>query len=49
LAKTNTTTVKLSDEHINYAWLEFDEAFKKTTYQNAKELLKKSKSLVFAS
>lgn len=49
LAKTNATTVKLSDEHINYAWLEFDEAFKKTTYQNAKELLKKSKSLVFAS
>jgi len=49
LAKTNTTTVKLSNEHINYAWLEFDEAFKKTTYQNAKELLKKSKSLVFAS
>jgi len=49
LAKTSTTKVKLSDEHINYTWLEFDEAFKKTTYQNAKELLTKSKSLVFTS
>jgi 8-oxo-dGTP pyrophosphatase MutT (NUDIX family) len=48
LAKTKTTTVKISDEHLDYAWLEFDDAFKKTTYQNAKDLLKKSKTLVFA-
>lgn len=49
LAKTKTTAVKLSDEHLNYTWLEFDDAFEKTTYQNAKELLRKSKNLVFAS
>lgn len=49
LAKTKTTIVKISDEHIDYKWLEFDDAFKKTTYQNAKDLLRKSKSLVFGS
>lgn len=49
LARTKTMDVKISDEHVNYAWLEFDEAFEKTTYKNAKDLLKKSKSLVFAS
>jgi 8-oxo-dGTP pyrophosphatase MutT (NUDIX family) len=49
LAKTKTAAVRLSDEHLNYTWLEFDDAFKKTTYQNAKELLNKAKKLVFPS
>jgi 8-oxo-dGTP pyrophosphatase MutT (NUDIX family) len=49
LAKTDTMDVKLSHEHLDFAWLEFDAAFAKTTYQNAKDLLKKSKSLVFPS
>lgn len=49
LAKTNTTTVSLSDEHHDYIWLEFDAALEKTTYQNAKDLLRKAKTLVFAS
>ncbi|MGQ0605832.1 MAG: bis(5'-nucleosyl)-tetraphosphatase [Candidatus Nitrosotenuis sp.] len=49
LAKTKTTDVILSDEHLDHVWLEFDGAFSKTTYQNAKNLLKKSKSLVFSS
>jgi 8-oxo-dGTP pyrophosphatase MutT (NUDIX family) len=47
LAKTSTTDIKLSDEHLDFVWLGFDEAFEKTTYQNAKDLLKKSKALVF--
>lgn len=49
LAKTDTMDVSLSDEHLDFAWLEFDAAFAKTTFQNAKDLLKKSKSLVFSS
>lgn len=49
LAKTNTTDVNLSDEHHDYLWLDFDAALEKTTYQNAKDLLRKAKSLVFAS
>ena len=49
LAKTKTVDVKISDEHLDHIWLEFDDAYEKTTYQNAKSLLRKSKSLVFAS
>ena len=43
LGKTKTTDVILSHEHIDYIWLEFDSALEKTTYENAKNLLKKSK------
>lgn len=47
LAKTKTKDVTLSDEHLDHVWLEYDDAFSKTTYQNAKDLLSKSKRLVF--
>lgn len=47
LAKTGTSHITLSDEHLNFTWLEFDDAFKKITYQNARNLLAKSKKLVF--
>lgn len=42
LAKTKTEEVIISKEHIGFAWLPFDQAVKKTTYKNAKELLKKA-------
>ncbi len=48
LASTNTKDVKISHEHLDHIWLEFDDALKKTTYQNAKNLLEKSKRLVFS-
>jgi 8-oxo-dGTP pyrophosphatase MutT (NUDIX family) len=48
LARTDAMDVRLSDEHLDYVWLDYDAAFEKTTYQNAKNLLKKSKSLVFS-
>ncbi len=47
LGKTKTEEIKLSDEHLDHIWLEFDDAFSKTTYQNAKSLLQKSKPLIF--
>lgn len=31
--------VKVSDEHLTYLWLPFDQAVKKVTYSNAKQLL----------
>ena len=40
VAETSTKEVKISPEHIGFAWLPFDEAFKKITYKNSKELLK---------
>ena len=42
LARTKTTDVKLSHEHLNFIWLDFEHALEKTTYENAKNLLKKS-------
>ncbi|MBI5147182.1 MAG: NUDIX domain-containing protein [Thaumarchaeota archaeon] len=48
LASTNTKDVKISHEHLDHIWLEFDDALKKTTYQNAKNLLERSKGLVFS-
>lgn len=44
LAKTNTKNVTLSDEHLDYLWLEFDESVKKITYDNAKNVLIKAKN-----
>lgn len=49
LAKTKTVDVMISDEHTDHIWLEYDDAYAKTTYQNAKRLLEKSKNLVFSS
>ncbi len=36
-----TDSVTLSDEHINYAWLNYDEAMERLTFENAKEVVKK--------
>ena len=42
LVQSATDEVKLSDEHIGYAWLNYGHALKKLTFSNAKELLKKA-------
>ena len=42
LAKTNSINVKLSHEHLNFIWLDYENALKKLTYDNAINLLKKS-------
>ena len=47
LGITNSIQVTISDEHTDYVWLEYDSAYTKTTYQNAKSLLQKCRSLVF--
>ncbi|MBC8251259.1 MAG: NUDIX domain-containing protein [Candidatus Nitrosopelagicus sp.] len=46
LGKTKTTEIILSHEHLDYIWLKFDNALEKTTYRNAKNLLKKSKEFL---
>ncbi len=45
LAKTKTTDVKISHEHLGFVWLGFDDALKKLTYKNARSILKKVKKL----
>lgn len=40
LAETKEEKVKLSFEHINFAWLEYKEALKRITYKNPQDALK---------
>ena len=48
LARTKTENVKISHEHKGFAWLPFEEATKKVTYKNAKELLKKANEFILS-
>lgn len=45
VASTKTNDVKLSHEHHDYIWLNFDDALEKLTYKTAKKLFKKIKEL----
>lgn len=49
LAKTKTSDIVISDEHVGSIWLDFDNALTRTTYQNAKDLLIRSRDLAFSS
>jgi len=49
VAQTQTKEVKLSPEHVNYVWLPIEEAIKKTTYKNSKELLKKANNFLIST
>ena len=42
LAKTDEKNVRLSHEHNDYIWLEYNDALKKTTFENAKNVLSKA-------
>jgi len=42
LAKTNEKKISLSLEHNDFVWLEYDDALKKTTFRNAKNVLSKA-------
>jgi bis(5'-nucleosidyl)-tetraphosphatase len=47
LAKTNTSDVKISHEHLGFIWLTFDDALKKLTYKNAQNIMKRMRDLGF--
>lgn len=40
VGQATSSHVKLSHEHQNYAWMPYEQALKKLTYDNARELLK---------
>lgn len=42
LTKAKTKKVKLSFEHKDYAWLDYEEALEQLTFKNSKEVLKKA-------
>ena len=46
LGKTKTTNIILSHEHLDFIWLDFDNALNKITYENAKNLLRKSEKFL---
>ena len=46
LAKTNSKNVILSHEHLDSVWLNYNDALKKLTYNNAINLLKKSNTFL---
>ena len=46
LGETKTLDIILSHEHLDFVWLDYDNALKKITYDNAKKLLRKSKEFL---
>ena len=46
LGKTKTLDIILSHEHLDFVWLDYDNALNRITYKNAKDLLKKSKEFL---
>ena len=34
--------VKISDEHVGFEWLSYQQAYKRLTYKNAKDILRKA-------
>jgi len=42
LAETKTKEIKLSQEHIGFAWLAYEDVLERLTFENAKEVLKKA-------
>ena len=42
LAETKIEKVKLSDEHIDFKWLNYEQALDQLTFDNAKTVLKKA-------
>ncbi|CAD6368957.1 MAG: diadenosine tetraphosphate hydrolase [Nitrosopumilus sp. CG10_big_fil_rev_8_21_14_0_10_33_7] len=46
LAETKTKEITISHEHLDYAWMDYQTAVEKTTFDNAKSILTKSKQLL---
>ena len=46
IGKTPTEEVKVIDEHMGYAWMPYEAAMERLTYENARELLKGAEEAV---
>ena len=46
LGETKTQEIKISEEHLSFAWKEYNEAMEKTTFDNAKTILTKAQKLL---
>lgn len=48
LVRTATKEVKLSNEHIGYDWLSYDEAMKRLKFKNSKPVLEKANMAILS-
>ena len=46
LAKTKSTEIIISHEHLDFAWLNFKDAIERITYKNAKRVITKANNLL---
>ena len=46
LAETKTEEVKISHEHSDYTWMDYNSSMEKTTFDNAKTVLTKAEKLL---
>ena len=46
LAETNTKDVKISHEHLDYTWMDYNTSMEKTTFDNAKTVLTRAQTLL---
>ncbi len=48
LAQTQTKEIKISEEHDDFIWLPYKEAFEKLTYKNAKKILEEANDYIIS-
>ncbi len=48
LGRTESPDVRLSDEHVGFEWLPYEEAIRKLTYKNAREVLARAERRIQA-
>jgi len=46
LAETKTKEVLISHEHLDYTWMDYNTSMKKTTFENAKNVLTRAQMLL---
>ena len=46
LSETKQNKIVLSDEHLDFIWLDFNDAMKKITFETAKSVVKKANDLL---
>ena len=46
LAETTQQTVKISHEHIGFTWLNYEDAMRQLTFENARNILEKANSVL---
>ena len=49
LVRSNNDKVKLSYEHLNFSWLNYEDALEKLTFKKSKEILKKANNYLNSS